>query len=478
MRLPKTTDHKEAATLPISELSARLRTRELSPVEVTQACLAQIEDADPKLNAFITVTAELALQQARDAEAEIRHGKWRGALHGVPITLKDLIDTKGVRTTAGSELFKNRTPQQDAEVVRRLRAAGAVLLGKTNLHEFAYGGSSIVSYFGPVHNPWNPERIAGGSSGGAAAAVAAGLCYAAIATDTAGSIRLPAAFCGIVGLKPTFGLVSTRGVIPLAWSYDHVGPLTRSTHDAALVLQQIAGYDDEDPNSIKLPCVDYPASLEAQASSLRVGVPHKFFYEELDSEVEQAMRSALSIIKTISAGLGDVTVPVDQDYTVHTSEAFAFHAKFMDRDSHLYQPETLRRLNSGKSHTVADYIEKLRELQTMRRAVPTSIFRDVDVIVTPTSPMLPPTIAELQQDISQLRRKETAMLRNTRPFSVLGLPAVSVPCGFSSAGLPIGMQIIGPPAGETKVLSLACAYERRVSSSGTGRDRVEASFPV
>jgi aspartyl-tRNA(Asn)/glutamyl-tRNA(Gln) amidotransferase subunit A len=451
--------NEDVLTLSISELSSRFRSLELSPVEITQACLRQIERIDPKLNAFITVTADSALQQARHAESEIQRGNWRGALHGVPIALKDLIDTAGVRTTAGSELFQDRVPPQDSEVVRRLRAAGAVLLGKTNLHEFAYGASSIVSHFSPVHNPWNLERIAGGSSGGAAAAVAAGLCYAAIGTDTAGSIRLPAAFCGVVGLKPTYGAVSTRGVIPLAWSYDTVGPITRSVEDAALVMQQIAGYDPEDPNSIEPRAEDNRAGLEGEKSRLRVGVPRKFFYEQLDDEVERALAAALKVIESFSAELREVEIPVDEDRTVQTSEAYAFHAKFMEDSSHLYQPETLRRLNGGKACTAADYIEKYRGLQKLRRSA-ANIFQEVDVLITPTSPVLPPSIEELQAGPDQLRTKELVMLRNTRPFSVLGLPAISVPCGFSRAGLPIGMQIAGPPAGEVALSSVACTYER------------------
>jgi aspartyl-tRNA(Asn)/glutamyl-tRNA(Gln) amidotransferase subunit A len=230
--------------------------RAVSPVELTQACLARIERLNPVLNAFITVTADQAFQQARDAEAEIRKGKWRGPLHGVPIALKDLFDTAGVRTTAASGVFKDRVPSEDAESVRRLRAAGAVLLGKLNMHEFAYRPTSAATYFGPVHNPWNLDMIAGGSSGGSAAAVAAGLCYGALGTDTGGSIRLPAAFCGIAGLKPTYGRVSTGGVIPLAWSLDHVGPMCRSVADCALLLQPIVGYDPLDSNSVDAPVPD------------------------------------------------------------------------------------------------------------------------------------------------------------------------------------------------------------------------------
>ena len=241
----------------ITDLAPRLRRKEVSPLELTRTCLDRIEKLNPSLNAFITVTAESALAEARAAEKEISRGEWRGPLHGIPVALKDLIDTAGTRTTAASALYQNRVPAEDAEVVRRLRKAGAVILGKNNLHEFAYGASSLVSFFGDVHNPWNTSHIAGGSSGGSAAAVAAGLCYAAIGTDTAGSIRLPASLCGCVGIKPTYGRVSTRGVIPLSWSLDHVGPLAATVADAALVLQAIAGYDPLDFHSADVPVCDY-----------------------------------------------------------------------------------------------------------------------------------------------------------------------------------------------------------------------------
>ena len=233
----------DLAFLTISELSEWIRTRKISPVEVTRMMLGRIEKLNPLLNAYITVTRESAMKAAEQAESEIQRNKWRGPLHGVPIALKDLFDTAGTSTTAGSAVFKDRVPEQDAEVVRRLREAGAIFLGKTNMHEFAFGGSSLVTYFGGVRNPWNTGRIAGGSSGGSAAAVAAGLCYGTLGSDTAGSIRNPAAYCGIVGHKPTYGLVSMRGVIPLSWTFDHVGPMTRCVADTALILQAIAGYD-------------------------------------------------------------------------------------------------------------------------------------------------------------------------------------------------------------------------------------------
>src|SRR5580704_4611601 len=280
----------------IGEASELLRKRELSPVELTKNCLAQIEKLNPTLNAFVTVTAELALTQARAAEAEILSGHWRGPLHGIPLALKDLIDTAGIRTTAASALFKDRVPAEDAEVVRRLKEAGAVLLGKQNLHEFAYGGSTMISYYGEVHNPWDPARIAGGSSGGSAASVAAGLCYGAIGTDTAGSVREPAALCGIVGLKPTYGRVSVRGVIPLSLSLDHIGPIARTVADAAVTLQAIAGYDKKDANSVDMPVPDYLASLRQQWRPPRIGVPRKLFFEDLDPAVASAVEEALGVL--------------------------------------------------------------------------------------------------------------------------------------------------------------------------------------
>ena len=263
---------------------------------MTKACLAQIEQLNPALNAFITVTAESALAQAREAEAEVQRGRLRGPLHGIPIGLKDLFDTAGVRTTAGSALFKDRVPTQDAEVVRRLKAAGAILLGKQNMHEFAYGATSVVSHFGAVHNPWDLDRIAGGSSGGSAAAVAAELCYGALGSDTGGSIRGPAACCSIVGLKPTYGLVSTRGVIPLSWSRDHVGPMTRTVADAALMLQAIAGYDAEEATSQRMEVPRIQPGPSGETSALRLGKPRDFFFEGLHPEIEAAINKALSLL--------------------------------------------------------------------------------------------------------------------------------------------------------------------------------------
>jgi aspartyl-tRNA(Asn)/glutamyl-tRNA(Gln) amidotransferase subunit A len=443
----------------IVETSDLLRKGKLSPVELTKNCLAQIEELNPTLNAFITVTAELALTQAHAAEAEILRGRWRGPLHGIPLAVKDLIDTAGIRTTAASAVFKDRIPAEDADVVRRLKNAGAVLLGKQNLHECAYGGSSMISYYGEVHNPWDPARIAGGSSGGSAASVAAGLGYGAIGTDTAGSVREPAALCGIVGLKPTYGRVSVRGVIPLSLSLDHIGPIARTVADAAATLQAIAGYDAKDGNSVDMPVPDYLASLRQQWRPPRIGVPRKLFFEDLDPAVASAVEEALGVLSALGGNLSEIEIGVPTDRTLQAAESYANHAEFVARSPELYQPETLRRIRTGEDISAGEVEQRRRELKQVRSEVH-KVFEGVDVLVTPTTPVPAAAIDELKQDPDLLRPHELLLLRNTRPVNVWGLPAISIPCGFTTAGLPTGLQIIGPHWKEEGVLRLAYAYEQ------------------
>jgi len=443
----------------ISELAQRLRRREISPVEITGACLERIEKQNLALNAFITVMADSSLAEAQTAEAQIAHGEWRGPLHGVPVALKDLIDTAGVRTTAASALYKDRVAANDADVVRRLRQAGAVIIGKNNLHEFAYGGSSLISYFGDVHNPWDVNRIAGGSSGGSAAAVAAGLACAAIGTDTAGSIREPAALCGCVGLKPTYGRVSRRGVIPLSPSLDHVGPLAATVMDAAIVLQAIAGYDPDDATSVNVPVADYVGMLGEGAKQLRAGVPRAYFYDDLDPEVESAMENALLGIRALVSEVKEVQMDVPTDRTLQAAESYAYHAENVVRMPELYQPETLRRIRTGENVSKAELTQRRRELRDARESIG-RVFAEVDVLVTPTTPMPAPPIADLKANADALRPTELRLLRNTRPFNVWGLPAISLPCGFTQSGLPIGLQIAGAHWREDIVLRLAYAYEQ------------------
>ncbi len=446
--------------LSIRQTAELIRKRQLSPVELTRHCLEKIAQLNPVLNAFITVTAESALAEARTAEAEIQRGNWRGPLHGIPIGIKDLIDTAGVATTAGSALFRDRIPAEDAEVVRRLRNAGAILLGKHNLHEFAYGGSSMISHFGEVRNPWNPAHIAGGSSGGSASAVAAGMCFAAIGTDTAGSVREPAALCGIVGLKPTYGRVSAGGVIALAPSFDHVGPLTRTVEDAAIMFRTIADSGPKHQGDSNQPAKwDDSVFLGDKLGTIRIGVPIQFFYEDLDPEVAKAVQTAISVLEQLGGTAHPVDVPVSTDRTLQSAESYAVHAANVARSPEFYQPETLRRIRTGEKVTPAEILKCRHKLQEIRSRIG-SVFEGADVLLTPTVPILAPTVAELKQNPDLLRPREILLLRNTRPVNVWGLPAISVPCGFSISGLPIGLQIIAPHSWEARALQVAYAYQQ------------------
>jgi aspartyl-tRNA(Asn)/glutamyl-tRNA(Gln) amidotransferase subunit A len=295
--------------LTLKKVLELVRRKTVSPVDLTQACLKRIEQYNKLVNAFITITGESALATARSREAEAQRGNWRGPLHGIPIALKDNIDTAGVRTTGASELFKDRVPTEDAEVVRRLKNAGAVILGKLNMHEFAYGATSAVTYFGAVHNPWALDRISGGSSGGSAAAIAADLCFGTLGTDTGGSIRIPSSDCGAVGLMASYGRVSNRGVIPMAWTLDHVGPICKTVEDAALMLGVIAGYDQLDPTTADIPVPDYSRAFKMQVSKLRVGLPRAPFFENLDPEFAKAVDASIEVLRKLSASLTDVQLP-------------------------------------------------------------------------------------------------------------------------------------------------------------------------
>lgn len=438
----------------ILEAGNALRAKTISPVELTEACLTRIGRLNPTLNAFITVTAEEALQLARNAEQEIVRGNWRGPLHGIPVGLKDLIDTAGIPTTAASALYRHRIPIDNAVVTQKLADAGAVLLGKQNLHEFAYGGSSMISCFGEVRNPWDPARIAGGSSGGSAAAVAVGMGLGAVGTDTAGSIREPAALCAVVGFKPTYGQVSTQGVIPLSASLDHVGPLASTVADAALLFQAIV--EDRSARALEK---DFLSRWKRSRLRLRVGVPRTFFYDELDAEVANAMESALQVLAGFATEVREISLSPDTDRTLQVAEAYAVHRASVENTPELYQAETLGRIKTGE-HITSDQLTVCRSRLDASRKKIGQVFTSTDVIVTPTTPIPAPAIAELKRHPEQLRPRELLLLRNTRPFNVWGMPAISVPCGFTKAGLPIGLQIAGPPGRDDLVLEFAWAYEQ------------------
>ena len=442
----------------ISEAAELLRQKKISPVDLATACLDRIERLNPVLNAFITVTHEGAMAQARLAEDEIQRGQWRGPLHGIPIGLKDLIDTAGVRTTCGSALFADRVPTEDAFVVQRLKRAGAVLLGKQNLQEFAYGGTSASSHYGAVRNPWNPKHIAGGSSGGSAAAVAAGMCFAAIGSDTGGSIREPAAFCGIVGLKPTYGRVSTRGVFPLSWSLDHVGPLCRNVKDAALMLEAIAGYDVLDATSVDWPTEPYANALSSK-TDFRIGLVRQPFFADLDHEIELAMNEAVEVIRRMSPmSLQVIEVLLPSVPTaVQAPEVYAIHKNYFTNSPELYRPWMRERLAQAATADTVAYVTDRFALERVRRKV-NEVFAEVDLLITPTTPV-PPITIEAASNMSPTPAGEV-WLRNTRPFNAYGLPTISIPTGFTSTGLPIGLQIAGPRFGEGRVLAFAHAFEQ------------------
>jgi aspartyl-tRNA(Asn)/glutamyl-tRNA(Gln) amidotransferase subunit A len=434
--------------LTLTEAAEQIRTRRLSPVELTRDCLARIERLNPDLNAFITVTAERALEQARQAESEIGSGNYRGPLHGIPIGLKDLFDTAGIRTTAASNQYRERVPAEDAEVVRGLKQAGAVIVGKLNMHEFAFGMSGVVSAFGPVKNPWNRNCISGGSSSGSAVAVAAGLCLAALGSDTSGSIRCPPALCGIVGHRPSAGLVSTKGVVPLSTSFDTVGPMTSTVRDAAILFDVLVGRSN------------YTSVLEEDVSQLRVGVARKNFFDDLDADVASCVESALEVVKNLVAEVREVEVPVEGFRTIFNAEIYEYHEAMIRDHPERYDPRTLFRLQKCAGISATDYIRERHRLDA-HRAQAEKIFEQVDVVITPTTASPAPRIADLDAlPVPDVRPFEVKhLMRNTLPFSALYWPSTSVPCGFTRDGLPVGMQISSRPGGDSICLRIAHVYE-------------------
>ena len=441
----------------IAELAPRIAAGEVSPVALTEAALARIETRDPALNAFVTVTAERARAAARAAEAEIAEGRIRSPLHGVPLAVKDLFATKGVRTTGGSRLLADWVPDHDAAVVERLEAAGAVLLGKTGMHELAYGTTSHNAHHGPVRNPWDTACHPGGSSGGSAAAVAAGLAYGALGSDTGASIRQPAACCGIVGLKPTFGRVSKFGALPLSWSMDHMGPMTRSVADAALMLQILAGPDPRDPNCAERPVPDYSADLDVGVKGKRIALARGFFFADCDPEVTAAVEAAAQALEDLGARIEEIELPeLDSAYLTGgitiACEATAYHAKDLRERPEAFSAELRGSLELGAFYSAVDYLQA----QRVRRLVTDAIrgaMEPFDGVLSPTCPVPATPIDDSVPGHSALRH------RNTIPFNLTGLPAISLPCGMTGSGLPIGLQIAGQAFDEAGILAIARAYE-------------------
>lgn len=447
----------------IHEASEALRARRVSAAELTRAALARIERLNSSLAAFITVTADAALARAEQADRELAAGRDRGPLHGIPVALKDLFYTRGVRTTSGSKVFENFVPEDNAAVADRLEAAGAVLVGKTNLHELAYGITSANPHFGAVRNPWDKARSPGGSSGGSGAAVAAQMVYAAMGSDTGGSIRIPASFCGTVGLKPTYGRVSRYGSHPLGYSLDHMGPLTRSVRDAALVLNAIAGFDRRDPGAARRPVLDFVPEEGCSIRGLRIGFPENFYFERLDGDVESAVRGAIARAESLGAQMKPVTLPdgaalnaVGQ--VILLSEAAAVMEPYLT-DRRRFGADVLALLDQGCLVSATDYIHAQR-LRRRMRAEFDKLWTQVDCLVCPTTPNTAPKIGETTVRLGgRDENVRMATTRLVRGFNVLGYPALSIPCGLSGGGLPIGLQIVGPAFEEATVLRLGAALE-------------------
>ncbi|HEY6103395.1 MAG TPA: amidase [bacterium] len=441
------------------ELAAKVKRREASAREIADAYLARIDRLQPVLNCFTQVLPEFALKEARRIDEDLAAGRLLGPLAGVPIAVKDLVDIGGVPTTAGAHRRFHRLPEWDAHVIGRLRQAGAVIVGKTALHEFAYGVTNNNAHYGPTYNPWDLRRIPGGSSGGSAAAVSAGLCAGAIGTDTGGSIRIPAALCGVVGIKPTYNRVLVEGIVPLSWSLDHVGPLTRTVADAALFLDVMAMTEGTTESFGRIVSRDDP--LEP----IRIGVPRTFFWEALDGEVERLAEDALETLR----GLGVEVIECDLPYAadagrvaavVMSAEATAYHEPTLRAMAAAYGDDVRTRLERGMFLTAADYLAGLRGLHLIEQRW-ADVFKHIDALVMPTTQIAAPPIEDEPGAAPAASLAMSVQLtRQTNPFNVSGLPAVSVPCGFTGAGLPVGLQIVGESRMEGLVLRIAAAYER------------------
>jgi len=477
----------ELPFLTIKEASEFIKQKELSPVELTQSILDRIQDKDEKLNTYITVLSEKALQSAKKAEEEISKGNYLGPLHGIPLGLKDIFITKNITTTCGSKMLENFIPPYDATVTQKLLDSGAVILGKNNMDEFAMGSSTETSYFGPTANPWDLERVPGGSSGGSASATAASLCLGSVGTDTGGSIRQPAALCGVVGMKPTYGRVSRFGMIAFASSLDQAGPITKTVEDTALILNAISGPDPKDSTCVDIPVPDYTLSLKGDIKGLRIGIPKEYFVDGMDKEVEEAAKNAIRMVEELSAEVIEISLPhteyaVLTYYIIAPSEAssnlarydgvkYGFRAEGAEslRDMYFktraegFGDEVKRRIMLGTYALSSGYYDayylKAQRVRTLIKNDFEEAFKKVDVIMAPTTPEVAFKIGEKTQDPLKMYLSDVL----TIPCNIAGLPGISVPCGFSTDGLPIGIQVLGKPFDEETVIHVAHAYEQHTN---------------
>ena len=447
------------------QLSKLVQSKEVSPVEIIDAHLTRIEATEPVLNSYITLLPEEARAAARRAESDIQKGNYLGPLHGIPVGLKDLFSTAGVRTTSGSRIYDTFVPDEDCTVAVRFRQAGAILLGKLNMHPFAYGATGENPDYGHMHNPWDPEMITGGSSGGSGSATAAGQCTITAGSDTGGSIRIPAALCGIVGLKPTYGLVSRNGMIPLSWSLDHPGPMVRTVEDAALTMNVIAGHDTKDVASASVDVPDYTTALTGDVRGLRIGVPREYFEVPVDPQVAQAVREALGLLESMGAIVTEVSFPMfTETQAIGTAilfaEAAAYHRDMLAKDGDKLYPPVRLRLEAGLFVSAADYL-RAQQGRSLFNSEVRQLLKEVDLLAGPTEPVTAPKLLATEVQVGEhLMGTTPALTQYTRPFNMTGSPAISIPCGFSDTGLPIALQLAGRPFEELTVLRAAHAYEQ------------------
>tara|TARA_B110000116_G_scaffold178768_1_gene154751 strand:- start:218 stop:1630 length:1413 start_codon:yes stop_codon:yes gene_type:complete len=458
-------DTLEICYMGAGDLSKLVQSKEISPVEIIEAHLTRIDATEPVLNSFITLLADQARKSARQAEKDIQAGRYKGPLHGIPVALKDLYNTGGVRTTSGSRIFDTFIPTEDCTVAAKFHQAGAILLGKLNMHQFAYGPTGENPDYGHMHNPWNPDMVTGGSSGGSGSAAAAGQCTITTGSDTGGSIRIPAALCGIVGLKPTYGLVSRYGLSALSWSLDHPGPMTRTVEDTAITMNVIAGHDPKDVASAKVDIPDYTSALTGDVKGLRIGIVKEYFEAPLDPQVRKAVMDAISLLESMGAEIKEVSYPMFNQSqaissTVLMAEATAYHRDLLEKDGHqLYEP-VRQRLEAGLFISAAEYL-RAQQARSIFDQQGRRLLDEVDLLAGPTEPVTAPEILASkvmagEQEVGVVG----ALTQYTRPYNINGFPAISVPCGFSDDGMPIGLQLAGRPFDEMTVLRAAHAYEQ------------------
>lgn len=450
----------------LHEVSSRIARREISPVEVVDEVLARVERLNPILNAFITVLADEARSAAQAAEREIADGNYRGPLHGIPVSVKDLFATQGIRTTGGSRVLANWVPTDNAAVVERLEDTGAIIIAKANMLEFAY--ASVHPDYGPTKNPWDLTRSTSGSSGGSAASVASGMDFGSFGSDTGGSIRIPASFCGIAGLKPSYGLVSRFGMLPLSWTLDHAGPFARSVADVSLLFQAVTGHDARDLYSVDGTTARYPSSLEEGLTGVTVGVITNFMDAAVDDEVRVAIERSIDVLADAGARVQQIEIAelegdaIDAVMRILLPEASYSHRDWIEQHESEYTDTVLERLRAGQTIPAIAYFAAQDDRDRIRARV-RELQRDIDLLILPTTPFVATPLEETTLEVSEGEQDLTALIRMTAPFDLTGQPALSIPCGFTTSGLPIGLQIVGRDFEDALVLRAGYAFQSRTN---------------